>query len=601
MKKLYSYITLSCALFYSIGMYAQGAGQAMDFSSPEQVTIPNTSALNPTTAITLEAWINADTWGPNPWSSSIIGKDSWSTSSGESGYTLRCGANGTLSFNFGVNPTWREATSPATMSTGKWYHVAGTYNGSLLTVYINGEIVGTQSYVGTIAPNTNQLLLGNLPETSQNRYFDGKIDEVRVWNVARTQAELRANMCKKLAGTEAGLVAYYRMDELTGTAVIDATPNANNGTTNSFVPVRDFSNAPIGDESDYLYTNSWSGQSVSLSHPDGDSITVSSIVGSPSYVHVYRVDDTPNDSVGPNDLKELETARYWGVYAGDISAVNYTVSYNYNGFPGITSPNSLDFGYRPNVNTPWAKAGTTLDVPTTTLTKTNQAEGQYILGDTVNNSPLALYNLIDPVDNATITMQGKNGNQNLIFKWHSSSLPGGGSVTYTWMLDSIGKDFSAPLISIQSNSLGTDTALTNNYLFYRNVLKNLGVQNGQSATFKWTVEATSGPEKRRATSSHVITFVQGSFIGIDENEAEKRFKVYPNPAKDVIMLQNVSINDEEINVQIVSITGQVLYAQAFNINGVEEQGISVSGIAKGMYLLKVSRDGVEEVHRIMIE
>lgn len=594
MKKLYSIFVLSAVSTFSV--FGQGAGQTIDFTSPEQVTIPNASQLNPTTSITLEAWINADSWGPNSWNNTIIGKDSWTTVDGESGYALRCGANGTLSFNFGTNPMWREAVSPAIMSAGKWYHVAGTFDGTMIMVYINGEMVGSQPYSGTMAPNSNQLLIGNLPEPSQNRYFDGKIDEVRVWNVARTQAQIRESMCKKLAGTETGLVAYYRLDEVTGVLAADATTNANDGTTNSFVPVREFSNAPLGDDSKYLYASTWSGQTVSLSHPDGDSIIVASISGSPDFVHVYRVDETPNDSLGPIDLKELSTERYWGVYAGENSSVTYTVTYNYNGFPGITSPNSLDMAFRPDVSTSWVKASTILNIPNTTLTKSNQVEGQYILGDTVNNSPLTLYDLISPIDNATITMQGKNGSQNLIFNWNSSSLPSGGAVTYTWMLDSIGNDFSNPLMSLQSNSLGTDTTITNNYAFYRTLLLNLGVQNGQSATFKWTVEATSGSEKRRATNPHTITFNQGSFIGVEEYSLAE-LELFPNPASDVFTIKS-EIN-KTLDVKIVSITGQEVYSNHLEFDG--EYTIDVSHLNKGSYIVELTDAREISFYKLIIQ
>ena len=60
--------------------------------------------------------------------------------------------------------------------------------------------------------------------------FIGQIDEVRIWKRALTQTEIRNNMSKKLAGTESGLVAYYKMDEGTGTIVEDSSPNSNNGT-----------------------------------------------------------------------------------------------------------------------------------------------------------------------------------------------------------------------------------------------------------------------------------------------------------------------------------------------------------------------------------
>jgi len=64
----------------------------------------------------------------------------------------------------------------------------------------------------------------------ESRYTGGTVDEVRIWNVARTEEQIRDNMCKKLAGTEDGLVGYWRLDESSGTSCEDSSPNTNTGT-----------------------------------------------------------------------------------------------------------------------------------------------------------------------------------------------------------------------------------------------------------------------------------------------------------------------------------------------------------------------------------
>jgi len=63
-----------------------------------------------------------------------------------------------------------------------------------------------------------------------SRYFNGNIDEVRFWNVVRTQEEIQANMNTELTGIEAGLVSYYKMDiPDTPCDIIDCSPFENNG------------------------------------------------------------------------------------------------------------------------------------------------------------------------------------------------------------------------------------------------------------------------------------------------------------------------------------------------------------------------------------
>jgi hypothetical protein len=73
------------------------------------------------------------------------------------------------------------------------------------------------------------------------RYFDGSIDEVRLWNFARTQAEVQADMRHELMGSESGLIAYYNFNQgascgsnPTVTSLQDLTTNAFIGTLNNF-------------------------------------------------------------------------------------------------------------------------------------------------------------------------------------------------------------------------------------------------------------------------------------------------------------------------------------------------------------------------------
>jgi hypothetical protein len=60
------------------------------------------------------------------------------------------------------------------------------------------------------------------------RPFDGDIDEVRIWNLARTPADIQAAMNVRLSGTLGGLVAYYRLNDGSGQTVTDSSGNARN-------------------------------------------------------------------------------------------------------------------------------------------------------------------------------------------------------------------------------------------------------------------------------------------------------------------------------------------------------------------------------------
>lgn len=98
------------------------------------------------------------------------------------------------------------------MQKNRWYHVAGTYDGSFIRYYVNGCLVTQQPASGNLITQNLNTAIGNIsgPQTEQ---FDGKIDEVRIWNVARTEVQIKNNMFDLLnPTTQTGLLGYYKMN-----------------------------------------------------------------------------------------------------------------------------------------------------------------------------------------------------------------------------------------------------------------------------------------------------------------------------------------------------------------------------------------------------
>ena len=101
----------------------------------------------------------------------------------------------------------------AVLEYGTWYHVAIVYNGSKITAFVNGLFNGEADLTGNLRQNIEELTIGGtywLPSDTTN----GSIDEVRIWSVARTQAEIQANYDVSLSGNEPGLVGYWKFDEM---------------------------------------------------------------------------------------------------------------------------------------------------------------------------------------------------------------------------------------------------------------------------------------------------------------------------------------------------------------------------------------------------
>ncbi|MBD2594380.1 hypothetical protein H6G74_08555 [Nostoc spongiaeforme FACHB-130] len=129
----------------------------------------------------------------------------------------------------------RRITSAAVLETGKWMHLAATIDQSgLAKLYKNGELIqsGQLQLPANINRTQNYIGRSNWP---QDGYFDGQISEVRVWNIARSQAEIQQHLHSRLAGNEDGLVGYWQLNECSGTVVADKTSRANNGTVNGAI------------------------------------------------------------------------------------------------------------------------------------------------------------------------------------------------------------------------------------------------------------------------------------------------------------------------------------------------------------------------------
>lgn len=116
----------------------------------------------------------------------------------------------------------------------EWVHIALVHSNGVLHAYKNGVEVGSVPSGTTIQPNTGALPVlhigGIINNASRNWTFSGQIDEVRIWNVARTGSEITQDMNISLAGNEAGLAAYYKMSDGVGMTLTDDSGNGWTGT-----------------------------------------------------------------------------------------------------------------------------------------------------------------------------------------------------------------------------------------------------------------------------------------------------------------------------------------------------------------------------------
>jgi hypothetical protein len=199
------------------------------------IRIPNFGRVAPTSEITIEFWENA--LSPKQQSAFV-------TSPPDSANIINAHVpwvDGIVYWDFGSETNGGRLTyAPPDNYFGVWQHwafVASQQNGGFMKIYRNGEEVASKTGANQFAPGDYDLLIGGAP----NARFGGSIDEFRIWNVVRSQADIQMTMHRRLAGAEPGLFRYYRMDEDAGPAINDPfrssdTPSSGDAITGYLLP-----------------------------------------------------------------------------------------------------------------------------------------------------------------------------------------------------------------------------------------------------------------------------------------------------------------------------------------------------------------------------
>jgi hypothetical protein len=116
-------------------------------------------------------------------------------------------------------------------TAGEWVQVALVHGGGLLKAYKNGLLVGSIASGATVSPVPGVLHVGGIiNNASRNWTYDGEIDELQLWNTARSDAQVAQDATQPLTGGETGLAAYYRMSNGSGSSLTDDSGHSWTGT-----------------------------------------------------------------------------------------------------------------------------------------------------------------------------------------------------------------------------------------------------------------------------------------------------------------------------------------------------------------------------------
>ncbi len=157
-------------------------------------------------------------------------QDTRATSGGNGMFALRKISDGTLAFHIRKTGGSAETLTGSDIADGNWHHLAAVRDDDELLLYIDGVLDNSDDGYETVNIDTGNLSVGAYhSQAGVLERWIGLIDEVRIWNTARTQKQIRANMFRELTGNESGLVAYYKLNETSGTTAADSAGN-NDGT-----------------------------------------------------------------------------------------------------------------------------------------------------------------------------------------------------------------------------------------------------------------------------------------------------------------------------------------------------------------------------------
>lgn len=354
-------------------------GTALHYDgSSHYVAVADKDALDLTDNFTVETWIKPEEFA---WLAGIVGKYQ---SSGSHGFTLRL--TGTTPYS-GIEFNG-QSTPTGVLETGNWYHIAAVRQSGQNHIYINGVEQALSGSSGTLSQNSDPLCIG-VDYLTSPRYFNGLIDEVRIWNQARTVDEIRESMNLNLPGSCYGLVSYWQFNDGNGTIAIDLV-SSNNGALHNMDDV-DWVNSdePMGGGTSNTQIISSTG-SVDYTATDV-SMDLTAKTGTDTIV-VSRIDTIPNSNPSNCDLPF--SSQYWvinnfgtGQFAADVS---FTISETLTASDESNPHHIALFRRESNSDGEWVywKVASSVDASTNTATFEDvESFSQLMLGRFIDTVP----------------------------------------------------------------------------------------------------------------------------------------------------------------------------------------------------------------------
>ncbi len=547
-----------------------------DGTTLNQAVSVSSNVSNGLTKMSVETWVKIGSWRDY---GGIISKG---TTYGSRWFILQ-GATAAGSANdiiIGIenNNTTGQSwayTNTDVIPTNQWTHIAMVFDGTentnatKLKCYINGMlqslIFPNLNIPNSIVTNPSTLFFGN--DGIGNLTY-GSFDEIRIWNTARTQNQIRENMHLTSSGFEADLLAYYQFNETSGNAV-DAVAG-NNGT---------LINAPTRTPSEVAVATGTSSRMnivTGLNTFVNSNLAINFTAPTPTDEFVaYQLRGNPINSVNALNQGTNTSTCYWIVRqfgAGSVAynGMNFTLpSSNTISTTDVATPSNLKLYKRPDNSAAVFPAFFAQATSANNSTKVIQFTGftsqtsfsQFEIGSTSSPLPMTL-----------LSFEGKRkDNDNVNLTWKTAT-------------EINNKGFE---IETSKNAIDFTKIAFSDGFGHSNTIKNytLDTKNNEDSYYRLKQIDFNG------------SFSYSNVIFIKAGETE--INIYPIPTTDNLTIELNNWKNGDINAfELQDLQGKLLLKDIFKGN---KTTIDLAHLSKGLYLLHITQNNKKIVRKIVIQ
>jgi hypothetical protein len=609
-------------LFFSLlsfsPAFAQFAGNALDFDGTNDMVVVNTvpsffSGLD-SNSFTFEAWVNPR--------GSLFTRIFFAQPATNNFASLSTSTGNVIYFYVIASSTTYSVATTTSISQNQWTHVAARWDASTNTpqVLFNGVVQPTIAGGGSSTGTSGLMTLGTRPGGAQ--YFNGALDEARLWSEYRTDCQIQANMNTSVTGVQPNLVLNYVFNQgvpagnNTGaTTLNDISGNSYNGTLTNFTLTAATSNwissgatvTSSGNPFSY-FTRSQNASVCSggdLTFPDGSTqtnitapFTQNSLVSGPSCDTMVSTIVSVNPPLSLNDTAFVcsggsHTFADGSTQTNITAAVDYTSTLQTTGgcdslvitHVGVLQPTSASETYAvcPGASHTFPDGSTQTNITSQVVhvsTIQNVSGCDSTVTTTVNVNPTyAMSDAYTVCSGNSFTFADGSTQTNIT-----------STVVYTSMLSSIDGCDSAITTTITPDQVDTSVTVVNETL----------TATLAGATYQWLDCGNGNTPIAGANAQSYIAIVNGTYAvsvtmngctdtsnchlilstGITSAQAST-LHIYPNPTHDILY---ISANAMAGTIELVDLTGKIILSKTFTGKSIT---LDLSSFASGAYLLNV--------------